>query len=108
MIVRAVLTIAIVALFIPHEPDLGFGRPGANLSPKLGDWAAAPAAAQLCANDHQACANGLDLIGDLRGTLLSNLERVKSELKHSEQARDGHRRDFLTLAARWIQPGARR
>lgn len=101
MIFRAVLSIAIVALFIPHEPDLGFGRPGGTLSPKLGDWAAAPEAAQLCANDHQACAT--DLIGDLRGMLLSNLERVKSELKQSEQARDGHRRDLATLAARWMQ-----
>jgi len=108
MIFRAVLSIAIVALFIPHEPDLGFGRPGGTLSPKLGDWAAAPLAAQLCGKDHHACADGFDLVGDLRGTLLSNLERVKSELKQSEQARDGHRRDFLTLAARWVQFGDKR
>ena len=105
MIFRAVLSIAFVALFIPHEPDLGFGRPGVS-TPKLGDWDAAPA--QLCANGHGPCIEGADLIGDLRGTLLSNIERVKQELRQSEQARDGHRRDVLTLASRWAGQEASR
>ena len=96
MIVRAVLTIAIVALFIPHEPDLGFGRPGAGGNPpiQVSEWANLPAAARLCGNRQEACAAGLDLAGDLRNTILSNLDRVKAELKVSAQARSDQRRNI--------------
>jgi hypothetical protein len=106
MIFRAILSIAFVAVFIPHEPDVGLGRPSAGgiLSPKMGEWADAnlPAAAQLCGNYQQACAGGLDLAGGIRSTILSNLERVKAELKESERTRlAGQGRDFgSSLAAR--------
>lgn len=32
MIFRAIFWIGLVALLMPHEPDLGYGRPGAHLS----------------------------------------------------------------------------
>ena len=32
MIFRALIAIGIVSLLTPHEPDLGFGRPGAGAS----------------------------------------------------------------------------
>ena len=98
MIFRVVCSIVFVAVFIPHEPDVGFGRPGAGgfLSPKMSEWADAnlPAAAQICGNRQEACAGGLALTGDLRNTILSNLERVKAELKQSELARSDHRRNI--------------
>jgi hypothetical protein len=107
MIFRAVLSIAFVAVFLPHEPDVGLGRPSARgiLSPTVSEWADAnlPAAAQLCGNYQQTCTGGLDLAGDLRSTILNNLERVKAELKESERTRlnAGQGRDFgSSLAAR--------
>ena len=30
MIIRAIFWIGLVAFLMPHEPDLGFGRPGAH------------------------------------------------------------------------------
>jgi hypothetical protein len=96
MIFRAVLSIAFVAVFIPHEPDLGFGRPGAGGIPHIAvsELASLPAAAKLCGSRQEACANGLNLAGDLRSTILSNLDRVKVELKEAHQARSDQRRDI--------------
>ena len=96
MIFRAVLSIAFVAVFIPHEPDLGFGRPGAGGNPpiQMSEWATSPAAAQICGNRQEACAGALNLAGDLRSTILSNLDRVKAELKDSRQARSDRRRNI--------------
>lgn len=96
MIFRAVLSIAFVAVFIPHEPDLGFGRPGAGGNPpiQVSEWATLPAAAQLCGNRQVTCAGALDLAGDLRSTILTNLDRVKAELKESKQARSDQRRNI--------------
>ena len=95
MFFRAVCSIAFVAVFIPHEPDVGYGRPGAGGNPpiQVSEWATVPAAAKLCGNNQEACAGALGLAGDLRGTILSNLDRVKAELKASKQARSDRRRN---------------
>lgn len=97
MILRAAFSIAFVALFIPHEPDLGYGRPGGFLP--TGMSARLPTAAQFCGEGQTACGAGLALADNFRGTILSNLDRVKAELKQSEQARSEHGRN-LGLAAR--------
>ena len=96
MIFRALCSIAFVAVFIPHEPDLGFGRPGAggNSPIQMSEWATSPAAAQICGNRQEACAGALNLGGGLRETILSNLDRVKAELKESQQARSDDRRNI--------------
>jgi hypothetical protein len=94
MIFRAVFSIAFVAVFIPHEPDLGLGRPGAggNSPIQVSEWASLPAAAQICGSRQEACAGALGLAGGFRETILSNLDRVKAELKESVQARSDQRR----------------
>jgi hypothetical protein len=96
MIFRAIFSIAFVAVFIPHEPDLGFGRPGTGGNPpiQMSELATLPAAARLCGNRQEACAAGLDMAGNLRETILSNLDRVKAELKASAQARSDQRRSI--------------
>jgi len=96
MIFRAILSIAFVAVFIPHEPDLGFGRPNAGgiLPIMASQLASLPAGAKLCGNNQEACTRGLDMAGDLRSTILSNLDRVKAELKESKLARSDQRRNI--------------
>ena len=42
MIFRAIFWIGLVALLMPHEPDLGFGRPaqvGSNVAGDVASWA---------------------------------------------------------------------
>jgi hypothetical protein len=87
MILRAVFWIAVVAVFIPHEPDLGFGRPSAEgfLPTKATDGRLA-VATLICKENPAACANGLQWTDDLRSTILNNLERVKADLKQSRRA----------------------
>jgi hypothetical protein len=88
MIFRAAFWIAVVAVLMPHEPDLGFGRPGAeSFTPtQLSGWIPADVKAPgLCEGRQSVCAGGLMIVDDLRNTILSNLDRVKSDLK--QQAR---------------------
>jgi len=91
MIFRAVFWIAVVAVFMPHEPDLGFGRPGADsFSPtKPTNWTLAGirAPGQICDGRRAACTGGLMLADGLRDTILSNLDRVKTDLRKSAQGR---------------------
>jgi hypothetical protein len=96
MIFRAICSIAFVAVFIPHEPDLGFGRPGAADNPPLqvSEWASLPAAAHVCGIRQEACAGALNLAGGLRETILSNLDRVKAELRESQQTKSDDRRNI--------------
>jgi hypothetical protein len=61
MILRAIFWIGVVAVLMPHEPDLGLGRP------------AAP-----------------DLIDRIKQTGLHRLVEVKAELAAAERARAAH------------------
>ncbi len=89
MIFRAAFWIAVVAVFMPHEPDLGYGRPGLTglAPPKPADWASVKLPAKLCADNPQVCAGAMTVGFDLKGTILNNIDRVKGELKAREQAR---------------------
>lgn len=103
MIFRAAFWIALVAVFLPHEPDLGLGRPSLEglLPVKAPDWLSASVPARACEDTQGTCVGGLVLADDLRSTILSNLDRVKAELKESEQARADQRRKIGTdVAAR--------
>jgi hypothetical protein len=99
MILRAAFWIVVVAVFVPHEPDLGFGPQGI-LPPKAADWISQYASPpSLACEDHtRQCPAGLELAADLRSTILSNLGRVRAELK--EQARLDDQRRRSSLAAR--------
>jgi hypothetical protein len=88
MFFRAAFWIALVAVFIPHEPDLGLGRPGFQgfLAGKMANLVPAGLKSQagLCKGD---CS--LPSSGDLRSYILASLARVKAELKAASRARDG-------------------
>ena len=101
MLFRAAFWIALVAVFIPHEPDLGFGRPGLQGSPlgKMADLVPSGLKTQagLCPGD---CSAVPSLSGDLRSTLLDSLARVKAELKAAERARGGDKDALDELAGK--------
>ena len=101
MIFRAAFWIAFVAVFMPHEPDLGFGRPNAAgfLPTKMPDWMSETVRAGGVCGERR-CAGGPIIADDLRSTILSNLDRVKAELKQSHQAGKSERSDLGSLAKR--------
>ena len=84
MILRAAFWITVVAVFIPREPDIGYGRPDA---PSVAPPKAVAMIAQLlkvppCVEQAQ-CTAGLSLASDFRQTVRERLERAKVELKAS-------------------------
>ena len=81
MILRAAFWITVVAVFIPREPDIGYGRPDA---PSVAPPKAIAMIAQLlkappCA-EHAQCVAGLSLAADYRQAVRERLERAKADL----------------------------
>jgi hypothetical protein len=88
MIFRAVFWIGLVSLLIPHEPDLGLGRPGAGAS--LPSQIASLAASGLAKPGEAcsaACAGGLGLLDMFQGATVRSLSQVKAEIDASMRAR---------------------
>jgi hypothetical protein len=92
MIFRAIFWIGLVALLMPHEPDLGFGRPGAAGSalPEAATWASdklSPSdAASLCGANAQACATTASLLDDFKSATIHSLAAVKADIERNGQA----------------------
>jgi hypothetical protein len=84
MILRAAFWITVVAVFIPREPDLGYGRPGVPsiVPPQAAELVAQTFKVPPCV-ERARCLGGLSLAADLRAALLERLERAKAELKES-------------------------
>ena len=108
MLFRAAFWIAVVAVFMPHEPDLGYGRPGATglPLPKIAGWTPADVPQKLCEGRVAVCADELNLAGDFRGAILNSLDRVRSDLRQSAQAQlgAGHKDEISGMLARLPHP----
>jgi len=85
MILRAAFWIAVVAVLMPREPDVGFGRPTVPsiVPPKTAEWMARTFKVPPC-EDRAGCLDGLMFAADLRGALLQRLDRAKEDLKASD------------------------
>ena len=94
MILRALFWIAVVAIFMPHEPDLGLGRPGAIDSAPLAQIARPVAGAlggtnavrgvipvQACADHAQICGTVLADVDRAQEFLVGALENVRAQLE---------------------------
>jgi hypothetical protein len=92
MIFRALFWIGLVSLLMPHEPDLGLGRPGSGTphsSPAMIQSAnALSRAGQDCGS---ACAGGLLSVFHLKinGDLAAGLADVKAQIQQDRLARAG-------------------
>ena len=89
MIFRALFWIALVSVLMPHEPDLGFGRPhfGASLPSKLSDWAQQAAAAPTgaCQSHAASCAAGLALLDSFQSVAVRSLADVKADIEQDRK-----------------------
>ena len=86
MILRAAFWIAVVALLIPREPDVGFGRPNVPsiVPPKTAEWIAKTFKVPPCSERTQ-CLGGLTVASDLREAVIARLDRAKDEIRASER-----------------------
>jgi hypothetical protein len=92
MIFRAVFWIGLVALLVPHEPDLGFGRPASPDASVTGDvtaWAKGKLQSNLkdpeslCRTNATACAAGASFVDTIRGAALHSLAEVKADIRQN-------------------------
>ena len=91
MIFRAIFWIGAVSLLMPHEPNLGLGRPGAgtSLPTAMTSWAADGLSrpGKVCADHAEACAGGLSLLDKFQTGTVQGLETVRAQIDADRKAR---------------------
>ena len=91
MILRAAFWIALVSVLMPHEPDLGLGRPSAQNSPVTQSiaWATSALAKpnQACQSREATCAAALSLLDSFQGVAVRSLSQVKAEIEQQQRER---------------------
>ena len=91
MIFRAVFWVGVVALLMPHEPDLGFGRPSStdmdsslpSAVTALAHDAVQPALKDpqsLCRFNAQACATSASVMDTVKSMTMRSLAQVKADI----------------------------
>jgi hypothetical protein len=89
MILRAVFWIGLVSFLMPHEPDLGFGRPGGALASATpasigaliqSGGAVAGSAADACTAHKAACTGGLSILDGFQAVAIRSMDQVRADL----------------------------
>lgn len=101
MIMRAIFWIAVVAVLMPREPDLGLGRPGVNASTpsallsKLTSMIEPTQAAEavtVCKSDPIACVAATNMSVKVPDFAASGLAGVKAQFEEARREREARRR----------------
>jgi hypothetical protein len=90
MILRIVFCLALIAVLIPHEPDLGFGRPASALVPQsIETWfaRASDGSTQPCEHRRTSCATSEPVLDGLQARVLEGLADVKADIDRDRKAR---------------------
>lgn len=90
MILRAIFWIAVVAVLMPREPDLGLGRPGASAPSALlsrFESLFAPSDS-ACGNDPIACVAANSARVNLPDITTRGLAEVKAEFDQARRERE--------------------
>jgi hypothetical protein len=94
MIFRAIFWIGLVALLMPHEPDLGFGRLDAvdsAIPTEVAAWTKTKVQpglkdpASLCRYNTRACATSLTLLDSFKDMTVHSLAQVRSDIAQSRR-----------------------
>ena len=82
MILRAIFWIGLVSFLMPREPDLGFGRPGAQISPaSIASLIQAPDVQGACVQHAAACAGGLSVLDGFQAYAVRSLDQVRADIE---------------------------
>ena len=96
MIFRAIFWVGLVAVLMPHEPDLGFGRPvsiDSDIPDALATWtrdAVKPNLndpANLCRYNAKACATTATVLDEFKAATVRSLASVKADIEQNGRAR---------------------
>ena len=94
MIFRAMFWIAVVAVLMPREPDLGLGRPGASSGNLLSRLTSMIEPGQpACEGNEMACmaASGMAAKVNVPDFAARGLAEVKAEFDEARRAREARR-----------------
>jgi hypothetical protein len=88
MILRAIFWVAVVGFLLPHEPDLGLGRPGASdsLTSQVSSALKAPHA---CDGREGACSTLSTIVDRIKATGADRLAQVKADIEEAQAERRG-------------------
>lgn len=89
MILRAIFFIGLVSLLIPHEPDLGFGRPGAASqvaamvpgASSIGALIQSTSVQDACKAHAEACGGGLSILDNFQTVAIRSMDEVRADLE---------------------------
>lgn len=85
MIIRAIFWIGLVAVLMPHEPNLGFGRPGVNLSAAtpgtIGGLIESTNVRSACDHHTAACSGSLSILDHFQAVAVRSLDQVRADLE---------------------------
>ena len=87
MILRAIFWIGLVAVLMPHEPDLGLGRPVSPGAAMMSGMSSALKQGQSCSGAQAACAAAGGLLDQVKASGLQRLAQVRTEIRAAERAR---------------------
>jgi hypothetical protein len=90
MILRALFWITVVAVLMPREPDLGFGRPvigSASSESMLSTASSALKAPKACDGTEATCMAALGLLDRLHGAAVERLAQVKADIEQAQRER---------------------
>jgi hypothetical protein len=91
MILRALFWITVVSVLMPREPDLGFGRPGAqgSIAQSAASWAqgALSAPNTMCKDHAAACVTALSALDGVQSIAVRSLAQVKADIEDQERER---------------------
>ena len=79
MLLRAVFWISVVALLMPHGPDLGLGHKPTTIA----ELAAAPSAG--CAGHEAGCAMALGVLDPFQSVAVRSLAQVKADIEQAQR-----------------------
>jgi hypothetical protein len=95
MIFRAIFWVGLVALLMPHEPDLGFGRPASidsDVTGQVSDWTKVNVQTNLahptglCRYNPYDCAKGVTLLDNFKSAATRSLADVRADIEQNGQA----------------------
>lgn len=86
MILRAIFWISVVAILMPHEPNLGFGRP-ATTSSVLSQVTSVLKSPQGCDGQQAACPDAASPIDSIKAQGYRRLAQVKADIEEAQRER---------------------
>lgn len=91
MILRAIFWIGLISFMMPHEPDLGFGRPSASMSlpstASMTDLIQSTDVQGACTGHKEACAGTLSILDGFQQFAVRSLDQVKADIEANRTKR---------------------